>query len=466
MVTADLPVQEIAPDPTPVVAAPVSKLPRDISKVPNKSLEALLERDDFGAPDSDTEPKVIKKPEEPKKAPAKKAAKPVVPPEEPDEEEVEDPADADDTDFDSPVEDAPPPDEDEVPQDESLARQRAKENGRDLKRTKAELTLAQTELEKLRERVTTAEAAAKELKATKVSPKDDPEYRKMFSDVRSSVESEAELIPGADGVWENFSGFLGSYVDAKALTGPARKDAIGKLKLDIIAKCGGYELGYEDLDPDEKAAADTMATAVLKVVMGNTPKAEAVMELHDKLSADADLGIVAVREREYKEAVGRIQPDLDALGDIDPETIAKNPHSIEAMIASTIADSPAAKNLSEKAKEEIRDVIAGLQPLSRKEIDKLKANGTNLKEFEAAREKAHSKKVQKFIRLAFKGAMAATTFGKKLEEWAILKGDADAEESEETVLRKVVTKAKPKQDAAPTRPSERKNYGLNRFLDD
>lgn len=450
----------VAEPPVAPVAQEQVAVKTPIADIPNKTLDRLfsgLPAEEFGKPDQSA---IVKKEEPaPEKKPVKEAPKKVEPKE--DEESEEAP---EETDFDKPIEEAAPEpsEEDDEPADETMARKMAKENGRRAK--KAEALVKDIELERDREREarTKAEEELKGLKVTKIRPQDDPDYVRLRDEVIDSVETQADLLPEAKDIPRHFGTFVGAYLDSKGLPADQRRAARDQLKQDIIAKCGRFDVAYDEMSPEEQREADRLAAGVMQIVTNNAGKSEEVITLGNKLEGDAEFGSAALKEREYKSSIDRIQPDLDVLGDLDDATIAEHPHAIEAIIAAAVKDSPAAQKRSQDAKDLIRDVIAGPRALTQREREKLKANGTNMKDFEAARQEKHAAKVKKLMTYAYRGLMSPL-YSARLAEWGKLKSDADAEASEEDTIRQVVKRAPSKQRETVVRPSERKNYGLSRF---
>lgn len=450
----------------------------DLSQIPNTTLDALFAGEDtFGKPD----PSAVVKPPPPAKKAAKKVAKETPKPEKPaaveQEDEDGDGEEESDTEvnFDGDIEDADDgsvdeddpenvPEGQDAAETETIARQMAKKNGKLYKTEKATREALQLEHDRQKERADKAEAALKEVKATKIRPQDDPEYSRLREEVLDSVETQAELLPEAKDVVKNFGYFVGTYLDSKKMGGEERRVARDKLKQDIIASCGRFDVSYDEMSEDERREADTLAAKVLQIVVNNAPKTEEMLTLGNKLASDAELGTAVVQEREYKESLARIQSDLDALGDLDDETIAENPHAIEAIIAAAIKDSPAAKKRSEDAKDLIRDVLVGPRALSQKEREKLKANGTDMKAFEATRKEKHQEKVKTLIKLAYRGLLAGPLITPRLAKLAKLEKDTEAEHSEEDVVRRAVTKPKKATSKGDERPSQRQNYGAGRFM--
>lgn len=469
----DSPVETTVDAPDVSVEAPG----KDVMERRNPSLDRLFSE----TPEPASQPKAEQKPEK-KTEPAKKVTKTKeVEPETEDsgdsEDEQNDDSQDDDTDFDAPVTDEEPEEtEDPEPESgedyESIARRTAKEKGREVKKLSKEikskdLEIASVKLDRdnLKEKNEKLETQLKELKIVKIKPEDDPDYVRLRSEVMETVEVQADTIPEAKDVPKYFGHFVGAFLEAKAKGGAEGREIRAQLKQDIIKKCGNYDVPYEDLLEDEKKEADKMAASVLKLIVDNSGKAEELVKLTDRLAHDSEIGSHVLREREYKETAAKLQPVLDELGDLDDELLKDNPHSLQALVVGRIKSSPAAKTRSDKVKEEIFSAFAGPKALTKSEVAKLKANGTNIKEFEAARREKHEARVQKIVGIAYWGAMGLSLVPEKLKKLAELQGDADAEDSEDEVIRKQVKK--PAAISAPKekRPSERSSYGLGRFMD-
>lgn len=466
----DLPASEPAPETvaaapvvveTPAAAPPAERRNSMLDKIFHPETGGLGEPEPAAKTDDEPAPEPAKKKAATKQAKAKEPENEDADTDDEGDEEDEDP------DFDAPIAEETPAetgDEPEPePENETMARKMAKENGKRAKKAEAALSVVEVERDREKERADKLEKKVKELEVTKIKPQDHPDYQRMRGEVMDNVENQADLITDAKDIPKHFGAFVGQFLDIKKLPRAEQAAAKDALKQEIFSRCSKFGDEYENLLPDEQKEADRMVAQVLQVVVQNAPKSQEVLDFAAKLAEDSEFGMTAIRERDYKETVGRIQPDLDVLGDLDDATIQENPHSIEAIIAEMVKKSPAARERADKAKDLIRDVIAGPRPLTAKEIEKLKANGTNMKDFEAARQEKHAAKVKKAITLMFRGAMAHAAVGDKLKEYHQLKGDADLDADEDAVLRKTVKKAKADPTPKVIRPSERKNFGLGRI---
>jgi len=337
--------------------------------------------------------------------------------------------------------------EDEVdPANETMARKQAKENGRKVKELTTQLTEKDLEIDRLKKEADDVRSRLEEVEALKVKPEDHPEYADLRSSILEDVTEAADLlsIPDTSAVRKNFGDFLADYMAMSALDGDKRSEARVALKGNIVDRLGLSDIPYAELDTDERKAYDSTVTDVLKIVQRNVGKTKELQKLHDKLSEKAKSGQLSFGVRNYENTVSEFKPVLDAVGDLADDVIEASPHSVESVVAKLVKGSPEAKKRLEKAKADVLEVIVGPRALTQPEIDKLEANGKDVKTFLAERAKSHRVKQLKFVAQFVQGLMTRSVLKESLSELAKLKGDADQEEDELEVLSKTTKKTAPK----------------------
>ena len=346
-------------------------------------------------------------------------------------------------------------DEEEFANDSAAVRQ-AKIKGREAKRLKAQLTERELELTNLRRERDELNARVQEIEAVNLRPDDHPEYSDLKTAVLSDVREAADLlnIPDPTLVTREFGNFMADYLLMSSKEGDERLEARTKLKGLIVDKLKLSEIPYADLDDDERRQHESVATDVLKILQRNAGKTKELQKLHTTLTERAKNGKLSVGVRSYENTVREFKPVLEAVGDLADDVIDANPHAIESIVAKLVKTSPKAAKRLEKARADVLEAIVGPRALTQAEIDKLEANGTDMKSFMAERQKAHRAKQQKLAAFFVQGLMTRSLLKEMATKLSKYEKVKDEEESEFDAVRKV-TKKTAKVTTKEVRPKDR-----------
>ena len=422
-----------------------------------KNMAALFGDD----PPAEPETPVEEPTDEPADEPEEPTDEPADEPEEPTDDDSEE-------DYEAPVSKKKTEDEPE-PENETMARKMAKENGRKAKQLEAKVTEHELEIDRLKSELEAERARREEIEAVQVDPRDFPEVRTLREKVLNDVKrGDAMLGVGNPKVFrDNFGTYITGFMDADALEGDEFDTAIAGLRKQIIKDVGGFEDDYEDLTDTEQARADALADKALSVIERAVPDTRKAIELAESLKSRAKTGQIAVGTREYEAAVAEFKPVLDAIGDLPEDVIESQPHSIATIVARMVKESPEAKRRVEKAKQDVLEVILGPRAITPEEAEKLKANGTDLKTFNAERQKLVAEKRKKLLPLLVQGLAARAVFADSLKKLAKYETENQADEDEFDAMRQVRSK-KPvptkKKEATPV--GKRKNSVLAEMFGD
>ena len=334
-----------------------------------------------------------------------------------------------------------------APENETVARKMAKENGRRAKQAEAKVTELELELDRVKSELETRQARLQEVESLQVDPRDFPEVKEVREKVLADVKRGAAMLGVKDPAVfrNNFGTYIQGFMDADSLDGEAFDSAIGTLRKQIIKEVGGFEDDYEDLDYTDQAKADTIADKALAVIERAVPDTRKAMDLAEKAKSRAKVSQFAVGTREYEAAMSEFKPVLDAIGDLPDEALNANPHSVPAIVARMVKESPEARRRVEKAKTDVMEIILGPRALSPDEIARLEANGTDLKSFYAERQKMVADKRKKLLPLLVQGLATRAVFADTLQKLAKYETD-NAEEEEEFDAMEQARRPKP---AAP-----------------
>lgn len=401
----------------------------------------------------------IKKEEvKPDKKPApkkEKVEKKEVDNEDGDEEEVN-AADDEDEDWDAPVKKPSEEDEDEDPANETIARKQAKERGREAKALKAQLAERQLEIDRIAKERDEATTRLQELQTTRLKPEDHPEYTEAKEAVLTDVRASSRRLPGQAKVLlpQKFGTLMAEYQLSEVATGEDVLAADLKLAGAISDSLQLSEIPFKDLDDDERAALQPTIDKVVDLLERNAGPTKALQKLHARLSDKAKSGNLSIGVRAYEQTVAEFKPVLEAVGDLADDVIEANPYAIESVVARMAKESPEAKKRLERARADVLEVLVGPRALTQTEIDKMEANGTDMKSFFSERTKAHALKQKKFAAMFVQGLMTRAKFKEVNAELQRLKADSDADDSELDALDRV-TKKTGKIAKKEVRPSER-----------
>ena len=365
-------------------------------------------------------------------------------------------SDDEEEDWDSPKKVKKSSDDDEDPKDESAARKQAKLKGREAKELKTKLTERELELDRAQKERDELKARLEEVETTRIRPEDHPDFVDLRDSILADVEQASELlpIPSPEAVSKNFGNFMSEYMKFDGLKGEERTAARAALKGVIVDSLGVSDLPYADLDEDERRAFDGTTTEILKIIQRNVGKTKELQKLNATLTDKAKIGHLSVGVRAYENTVKEFKPILDSIGDLAEDVIEANPHAIESVVAKLAKESPEAAKRLEKAKADVLEAIVGPRALTQKEIDKLEANGTDVKQFMAERSKAHRVKQQKLAAFFVQGLMTRSVLKDTLSRLAKYEQDEDAENSEFDTIRQT-TKKKAAPVSKEVRPKDR-----------
>lgn len=425
-----------------------------------KNMAALFSDEPTPEPEKETE-KIVPEPETKTPDPAPQ-----------DEPETVDSQDLDDgeEDYDSPaLKKAAEPDAEPEPENETVARKMAKENGRRAKLAEAKLTEYELEIDKLKADLEAEKSRREEIESVQVDPRDFPEVKSLREKVLNDVKRGAAMLGVRDPKTfrDNFGGYITSFMDADALEGEAFDDAIAGLRKQIIKEVGGFEDDYEDLDYTEQARADVIADKAMSVLERAVPDTRKAIELAEGLKSRSKVGQLAVSTREYQTAVAEFQPVLDAIGDLPEDVIASDPHSISTVVARMVKESPEARRRVEKAKADVLEVILGPRAITQEEADKLQANGKDLKSFYAERQKLVAEKRKKLLPLLVQGLATRAVFADVVKKLSKYEEANASDEQEFDAMRQVRTpRPTPKPEAKPVAPGQRRNSVLTELFGD
>lgn len=260
---------------------------------------------------------------------------------------------------------------------------------------------------------------------------------KRYADLISRDRDAVSRAMGKTGkvFRDNFERYFKEYVAASAQPGEQ-----GDLAMDGLIEKLEAELG-------EDGRRDAMS-----MLGRNLPNYEMALQEMKRLEGDVHNRRTRQSVEKYTTVEKEIQALLDPLGDVPESVMAAKPHSVEAYVSKLLASDSKWHAFAQKAKQEIKEVLAGVKPLSPEELAKLEANDTGeLTGIHAERETQFKNRRANLARRAFYGTMILTMVPKMLEELETLRAANSDEDDELDALSNVPVSTPPakKQDEVP-----------------
>lgn len=338
----------------------------------------------------------------------------------------------------------PPAPKEEEEEEETFANdteaiKRAKIEGKQRKALEAEKKEWELERDRLQTELETYKTKSNELEAVRIKPEEHPDYIKERDSLQREIKDSFDDFdaPKKSSILYEFANYLGKYRQVDSAQD--RSTQLENLKNELASKMFDDETAtFDSLDKDDRKEV----SAMLKLIKGSVVKADKLHELYDNLEKRSKTGTLALGVREYESLSKEYQPILDSIGDLPDDVIEANPHAIEARVALMTKD-PEAKKRVDSAKRDVYEIINGVRPLSQAEIDKLEANGTDIKKFNAERNKALDEKRKRLLPLLIQGLVIRPEIKGAFSELATLKTKKASARSEEDALLKTTKKKAP-----------------------
>ncbi len=384
-------------------------------------------------------------------------------PEVDDETTDEDEDEEEEVDYDAPTKDKTE-DEEVIP--ESKAVEQAKIKGKLAKELQARLTERDLEFERVsKEREELATKLA-EVEAIKINPREHPEFVKLHGEAMEYITRTADTVPGdSDAYVNNFGKLIGDYMDLPA-RGAGRTEKMAEFKASVVDTLKLSEVPYEELEADEKKAFDNDVKKVIEALQGNVERTKELTKLNTTLEEKAKNGHLSIGVKAYEAAAKEFSEAFGVVGDLPEEAIEASPFAVASIIAKMVKEHPEAANRLKAAQKDVLEFTAGPRVYTQAELDKLHANGINIKEHQAERLRLHKDKQKKLGVMAVEGLMIRADYMRVKKELAELRGAKEGEESEFDALSKTTKKKAPKKEVEVyVAPSDRA-LAIDKYLGD
>lgn len=329
--------------------------------------------------------------------------------------------------------------------DETMARKIAKERGREVKTLKVTLTEKELALEQERAAREEAERRLQEIEAAQINPTQHPDFVAKREEIFADVRLAARRLPGRAKVLlpQNLAPLMTQYSETVDLEGDELLAADERLASRIVESLELSTVPYDELDADERKELQPHIERVLDALERNVGKTRDLEKLHTKLSQRSKVAGLTMSVREYEANASEFQSTLDAVGDLPDEIIEQDPHTIEAVVAKLAKDSPEGLKRLKNARRDVLEVLVGPKPLTQEEIDKLEANGTDVKKFLVDRNKAHRQKQVKLAAFFVQALMTRSVFKDSISKGVEKSSKKSSDESELDAIRKVTKRKAP-----------------------
>ncbi len=361
-----------------------------------------------------------------------------------DDDSADDSVEDDDEDYDASPDskkkaaDADDDTEEEI-KDETMARKIAKERGREVKTLKVDLKEKELALDQERTAREEAERRLQEIEAAQIDPAQHPDFLAKRDEIFADVKVSARRLPGKAKVLlpQNLASLMTRYSSTVDLEGDELLAADEQLAAQIVSSLELSTIPYDELDADERKELQPHVDRVLDVLERNFGKTRELEQLHGKLSKRSKIAGLTMSVREYEASTAEFQGTLDAVGDLSDEVIEQDPHTIEAVVAKLAKESPEGLKRLKNARRDVLEVLVGPRPLTQDEVDKLEANGTDVKKFLSDRNKAHRQKQIKLAAFFVQALMTRSVFKDSITKGVEKTSKKSSDESELDAIRKV-----------------------------
>lgn len=303
-----------------------------------------------------------------------------------------------------------------------------------------ELTRRKEEFTELQTKYTSLETEAAELRTKneelekKLSERAADAPEKINYEEEPSVKVHTDLIfrdlnavsrtlgkENGKNLRDNFRGFFRDYVTAAKTEGEHGDELMNALTDKMESVLG------------EEGRRDGMA------LMGRSlPLYEQAMAEVTKL--EADIGNRRGRQavEKYNKSVEEVGAVLDPLGELPEEAIAAQPYAVESYVARLIGSNAEWLKRSAKVKAELKEIFAGMKPLSPEEQKKLESNDSgDLSKNEDARRAQFRKRHERVVKQAYLMMMLYPSLSGLLEENESLKAGKKEEDDAGDALERI-----------------------------
>jgi hypothetical protein len=332
--------------------------------------------------------------------------------------------------------------QEESPRIESKAREQAKIRGREAKELKAKLTEKDLELARVTKELEEKKSRLEEVEATQIKPFEHPDYVSARETILSDVRVVSRRLPGETKTLlvKKFGFLMDAFLEASEVPSEKAAEADEKLTGAIVDNLKLSDVPYEEMDEDERSAAMPTVDRIMGLLERNSEKTRDLQNLYTKLESRAKTGKLSVGYKEYENKTNEFKPIIDKVGDVPDEVLEAKPHSIEAIVAKLIKSSPEAKKRFEKAQKDVLDVLVGPRVLTQDDIDKLEANGTDIKEYLVERDRLHQTKLKKLAPMFVQALVTRAEFSKYVEKASKASDNDDEAETEFDAVQKASRK--------------------------
>jgi len=360
------------------------------------------------------------------------------------DDEIEDNEEESDTDYDEAItkDGSEEDEEEESPRNESKAREQAKIRGREAKELKAKLTEKDLELSRVTKELEEKKSRLAEVEATQIKPYEHPDYVSARENILSDVRVVSRRLPGETKTLlvKKFGFLMDAFLEASEVSSDKAAEADEKLTGAIVDNLKLSDVAYADMDEDERSETLPTVDRIMGLLERNSEKTRDLQNLYTKLESRAKTGKLSVGYKEYENKTNEFKPIIDKVGDVPNDVLETRPHSIEAVVAKLIKSSPEAKKRFEKAQKDVLDVLVGPRVLTQDDIDKLEANGTDIKEYLVERDKLHQAKLKKLAPMFVQALVTRAEFSKYVEKASKASDNDDEAETEFDAVQKASRK--------------------------
>lgn len=270
-----------------------------------------------------------------------------------------------------------------------------------------------------------SEQPAAEVDSAPVNYAADPSVQRVWNPVMEALDVLSDKLGAKEGkaLQGNFQSLLMEYSNATAKRGTPEGDAAIQALHERIET----EIG-------EDSRRDVMSFLAIQALPGYK---QAMSEI-DRLKGDSHNRKTRQNLDRYMNNEKEFDAVLAPLGEVPESVVAAQPYAVESWVSKLIKSDPKWGIHSAKVKKEIKEVMAGLKPLSPEEQAALAANDAGgLSTTEEKRTKEFKTRQANMVKRAYLGTIVLTMFPRIIEELETLRAGKEEEDSETDAIEKV-----------------------------
>lgn len=287
-------------------------------------------------------------------------------------------------------------------QRESLAQKRAAENGRKLKETETALGTMQLELDAARKEAEDLKKKAPRIQSTQ-DVMNHPEVSRLHTRIMEDLQGVSLTMPVPE---------LGEFLDSREGYGPYMEEFLRMTATPNAAEKRTLNSAFKDklkndflkiyrTSPDYDEAREPQLAGeyqrdIISLLIRRAGDTRELQDKVEKVINQAREGTLTDGAEHYAAQENEIMGVADTLTSLPEEFRTENPHAMESVVLELLEDE-AYKPRFNQAKRHVAAMLLGPRALTQTQIDTMKSNGIDVKEFMKKRQDKWQQERETFI---------------------------------------------------------------------